>query len=110
MHFQEGSEHSKFRALYGGGMAIDDRHRHRYEVNPEYVELDDMGKRMEILELKDHQCGLWAHNITRSTRGRCSIPRAASSWPLPMALSRPHHEEDPPGEGTCRWLVYGTFL
>nr|KMM70927.1 CTP synthase [Coccidioides posadasii RMSCC 3488] len=64
--FQEGTEWSKLRALYGvSNESIDERHRHRYEVNPEYVERlsetglnfigkDDKGERMEILELKDH--------------------------------------------------------
>jgi CTP synthase len=44
---------------------IEERHRHRYEVNPDYVDKleqagldfigkDDTGKRMEIVELKDH--------------------------------------------------------
>lgn len=46
-------------------LIINERHRHRYEVNPAYVEKleraglsfvgrDESGKRMEILELKDH--------------------------------------------------------
>ena len=46
-------------------LIIKERHRHRYEVNPDYVETleaaglsfigrDEEGKRMEILELKDH--------------------------------------------------------
>ena len=46
-------------------LIINERHRHRYEVNPTYVERlskaglhfvgkDDSGQRMEILELKDH--------------------------------------------------------
>ena len=94
-HFQIGSEWSKLRALYseahpGGPAATDivhkklndsesplsptacpnapvilERHRHRYEVNPDYIDRlsmqnlsfigkDDKGERMEILELKDH--------------------------------------------------------
>lgn len=67
--FQPGSEWSKLRALYGSpntrDLTISERHRHRYEVNPSYVEIltshgldfvgkDDKGERMEILELKDH--------------------------------------------------------
>ena len=63
--FQEGSEWSKLRALYGERKEIHERHRHRYEVNPEYIERlsagglnfvgkDDKGERMEIIELKDH--------------------------------------------------------
>jgi len=37
--FQEGTEWSKLRALYGlDSPSVDERHRHRYEVNPEYVD------------------------------------------------------------------------
>ncbi|RDL36730.1 CTP synthase [Venustampulla echinocandica] len=64
-HFQPGSERSKLRALYGYADVIEERHRHRYEVNPDHVERleqagldfigkDDTGNRMEIVELKDH--------------------------------------------------------
>ena len=46
-------------------VAIFERHRHRYEVNPAYIEVltahglsfigkDDRGERMEIVELRDH--------------------------------------------------------
>lgn len=63
-HFQDGSEWSKLRALYQQ-KDIDERHRHRYEVNPEYIATfegkglnfigkDDEGKRMEVVEIKDH--------------------------------------------------------
>ncbi|XP_044760039.1 CTP synthase [Coccinella septempunctata] len=56
---------SKLRHLYKSEEKIEERHRHRYEVNPEYVErLEKLGlhfvgvdtdqKRMEILELQDH--------------------------------------------------------
>lgn len=51
--------------LYGDVEHVDERHRHRYEVNPKYVsELaktgmiftgqSEDGNRMEIMELKDH--------------------------------------------------------
>ena len=91
-HFQIGSEWSKLRALYGSSISkrvmvnglsasptsphpssttdtkapvILERHRHRYEVNPDYAERlaarglsfvgkDDKGERMEVIELKDH--------------------------------------------------------
>ncbi|RDA94745.1 hypothetical protein CP533_6729 [Ophiocordyceps camponoti-saundersi (nom. inval.)] len=64
-HFQPGSERSKLRALYGGQTTIRERHRHRYEVNPDYVDgleqaglsfigKDDSGNRMEIMELASH--------------------------------------------------------
>ena len=49
----------------GSGSTILERHRHRYEVNPAFIERladaglsfvgkDDKGERMEILELRDH--------------------------------------------------------
>ncbi|KAI1853333.1 hypothetical protein JX266_002039 [Neoarthrinium moseri] len=63
--FQPGSEWSKLRALYGEADTVKERHRHRYEVNPEYIEQlekaglnfigkDEKGERMEIIELKEH--------------------------------------------------------
>jgi len=63
--FQPGSEWSKLRKLYGQEDSILERHRHRYEVNPKYIDQlkeaglefigkDDKGERMEIIELKDH--------------------------------------------------------
>ncbi|KKY23305.1 putative ctp synthase [Diplodia seriata] len=63
--FQPGSEWSKLRALYGEAPQILERHRHRYEVNPEYIERlekgglnfvgkDEKAERMEVIELKDH--------------------------------------------------------
>ncbi|KAE8454040.1 CTP synthase ura7 [Mollisiaceae sp. DMI_Dod_QoI] len=47
------------------GLMVTERHRHRYEVNPDYISTlekhglifvgkDDKGERMEVLELKDH--------------------------------------------------------
>ena len=93
-HFQPGSEWSKLGALYQNNnsrptessnlpngivqdntssdgskepapLIVLERHRHRYEVNPAYIDTlasrglafvgkDDRGERMEILELKDH--------------------------------------------------------
>jgi CTP synthase len=41
--FVEGKS-SVVRRLYGGGDGVDERHRHRYEVNPEYIErLEEKG-------------------------------------------------------------------
>jgi CTP synthase len=37
-YFQPGSEYSKLRALYGEVTVVEERHRHRYEVNPQYIE------------------------------------------------------------------------
>ena len=63
--FQEGSKWSKLRKLYGNAPIIDERHRHRYEVNPDYIDQltenglnfigkDDKSERMEVVELQDH--------------------------------------------------------
>ncbi|KAL6842779.1 hypothetical protein ACP4OV_027623 [Aristida adscensionis] len=52
--------------LYGNVTYVDERHRHRYEVNPDmvpdfesaglqFVGKDDTGKRMEIIEIPDHR-------------------------------------------------------
>ncbi|EAU82860.1 CTP synthase [Coprinopsis cinerea okayama7 len=67
-------EWSKARKLYGGAEKIWERHRHRYEVNPLYVERlaasgcvfagkDEKGERMQVLELPDHPyfLGFQAH-------------------------------------------------
>ncbi|ORX72649.1 CTP synthase [Linderina pennispora] len=60
------AQNSKIRQLYGSVDEVNERHRHRYEVNPERVdELEakgmhfvgrdaDTGERMEILELESH--------------------------------------------------------
>lgn len=64
--WQEGTEWSKLRALYGTRSSqILERHRHRYEVNPKHIPAleskgltfigkDETGVRMEIIEQKDH--------------------------------------------------------
>ena len=65
---------SRVRRLYGGAPKIWERHRHRYEVNPAYIErltaagmrfvgTDEKGERMQVLELEGHPffVGLQAH-------------------------------------------------
>jgi CTP synthase len=63
--FQAGSEWSRLRALYAKSSEILERHRHRYEVNPAYIDKiqqgglhfigkDEAGERMEVVEIKDH--------------------------------------------------------
>ena len=72
--FQPGSEWSKVKRLYGGSDTIWERHRHRYEVNPAFVERlekggliftgrDERGERMQVAELRDHPyfVGMQAH-------------------------------------------------
>ncbi|KAG0279217.1 CTP synthase ura7 [Linnemannia exigua] len=61
----DGTENSRLRKLYGGGSSVLERHRHRYEINPEmiskfeakglqFVGKDETGERMEIVEMADH--------------------------------------------------------
>lgn len=56
---------SVLRTLYGNVESVEERHRHRYEVNPEHIDAleqagmkfvgrDESGKRMEIMELEGH--------------------------------------------------------
>lgn len=64
--WQPDTEWSKLRALYGtSASAINERHRHRYEVNPDYIPQlegkgltfigkDETGVRQEVIELRDH--------------------------------------------------------
>lgn len=63
--FQPDSQWSKLRQLYGGVDSAQERHRHRYEVNPakiedienaggKFVARDITGERMEVFELPDH--------------------------------------------------------
>lgn len=58
-------EYSIIKQLYGNPKSVDERHRHRYEVNTKYVpQMEEHGMkfvgydvdktRMEIIELKDH--------------------------------------------------------
>ncbi|KAJ5084186.1 CTP synthase [Penicillium alfredii] len=64
--FQEGTEWSRLRALCGPtATQVEERHRHRYEVNPAMIDTlekaglsfigrDVKGERMEIIEIRDH--------------------------------------------------------
>ncbi len=91
----------KVKRLYGGLESVDERHRHRYEVNPELIERleaagltfvgkDETGQRCEILELLDHPyfVAVQYHPEFKSRPGRPSPPflgliLAASGQPLP---------------------------
>ena len=77
----------KIKRLYGGLDAVSERHRHRYEVNPDlidrieeagliYVGKDDTGQRCEIMELMDHPyfVGTQYHPEFKSRPGRPSPP------------------------------------
>ncbi|XP_030756732.1 CTP synthase [Sitophilus oryzae] len=63
--FKKSAANSKIKRLYGNKEKIEERHRHRYEVNPAYIErlekaglvfvgIDESQERMEILELENH--------------------------------------------------------
>ena len=63
--FTQDSEWSTIRKLYHGATQVLERHRHRYEVNPDFIKRveegglrfigrDEGGERMEIFELPDH--------------------------------------------------------
>lgn len=73
--FEPNTENAKLRRLYGGHKIAWERHRHRYEVEPQYVDTleapgglrfvgkDERGERMQMLEIDDHPyfVGLQAH-------------------------------------------------
>ena len=77
----------KVRRLYGGAGHVDERHRHRYEVNPELIEMieaagliyvgkDETGERCEIMELEGHPyyVGTQYHPEFKSRPNRPSPP------------------------------------
>jgi len=77
---------SLFEELYQS-REIFERHRHRYEVNPDYIEIiekhglvfsgkSDDEKRMETLEIKDHPCFIATqfHPEFQSRPDKASIP------------------------------------
>ena len=77
----------KIKRLYGTDDSVDERHRHRYEVNPDIIEnieqaglkfvgKDETGQRCEIFELEDHvyYVGVQYHPEFKSRPGRPSPP------------------------------------
>ena len=77
----------KVRRLYDGKSYVDERHRHRYEVNPKligrieaagliFVGKDETGQRCEIMELKNHPyyVGTQYHPEFKSRPNRPSPP------------------------------------
>ncbi|NCG00696.1 MAG: CTP synthase (glutamine hydrolyzing) [Euryarchaeota archaeon] len=80
-------EDCTIRRLYGDGDSVDERHRHRYEVNPDMIEdieaaglkfvgKDETGQRCEIFELEGHPyyIGVQYHPEFKSRPGRPSPP------------------------------------
>ncbi|KAK7417444.1 CTP synthase ura7 [Neonectria punicea] len=116
-HFKPGTEWSKLRAMYGGVDVVEERHRHRYEVNPEYLEelekaglaltsMDDLGVRAETIELKDHPffVGLQAHPELTSKVLDPSPPAlgfvAASAGCLPQMIEAARLKREGLANGT----------
>ncbi len=77
----------KIKTLYGVGESVDERHRHRYEVNPDLIEeiennglvfvgKDETGQRCEIFELENHPyyIGVQFHPEFKSRPGKPSPP------------------------------------
>ncbi|KAK1321303.1 hypothetical protein QJS10_CPA03g00158 [Acorus calamus] len=94
--------------LYGNVKYVDERHRHRYEVNPDmitelenaglsFVGKDESGRRMEILELRTHPyfVGVQFHPEFKSRPGKPSALFlgliAASCGHLEAFLQNPIH-------------------
>ena len=87
--------------LYDGSDSVDERHRHRYEINPDLVDQieaaglkfvgkDESGQRCEIFELDGHPyyVGVQYHPEFKSRPGRPSPPflgllLASTGQPLP---------------------------
>lgn len=111
----DSKEWSKIRRLYGGNPAIWERHRHRYEVNPDvvskleggpgdlhFVGKNDRGNRMQIAELKNHPyfVGMQAHPELASRPLNPSPPFlglvAAASDSLDEQMKRQLQEYRPP--------------
>lgn len=79
--FEPKTEDSKLRRLYGNKEVAWERHRHRYEVEPKYVDeleskgglrfvgKDERGERMQMLELD----GKWTTPIRNSAGGGVNL-------------------------------------
>ena len=80
-------DNCKIKSLYGEGESVDERHRHRYEVNPDLIEdiekaglvfvgKDETGQRCEIFELDNHPyyVGVQFHPEFKSRPGKPSPP------------------------------------
>jgi CTP synthase len=109
--FQKGSEWSRVKKLYGGAPIVWERHRHRYEVEPKYVEKlteagidfigkDEKGERMQILELKGtprERGGQRCHFTFTTFIPQITPTSLGSKHTLSSALApsiRPHHSSD----------------
>lgn len=107
----------KSKKLYGNKSYVDERHRHRYEVNPDMVldlenaglcfaGKDESGLRMEIVELPSHPffIGVQFHPEFKSRPGKPSAPFlgliAAASGQLDTFLQKSGSVKIPSENGT----------
>lgn len=127
--FEPQTEKSQIRRLYGSEESVWERHRHRYEVNPQmvpalekardgqksqmrFIGRDESGQRMQILEVSDHPyfVGLQAHpefcsrplNPSPSFLG--FIAAAAGPECLKKQLERNEKEYRPPHPESAKVL------
>ncbi|BBH01384.1 CTP synthase family protein [Prunus dulcis] len=122
------STECKSAKLYGNKRFIDERHRHRYEVNPEMVARlenaglsftgkDETGQRMEIVELRNHPyfIGVQFHPEFKSRPGKPSalfiglIAAACGQLDafLPGSESKRNIPNGPANDMSQRHIPYG---
>ena len=81
----------KIKRLYGTDDSVDERHRHRYEVNPDIIEnieqaglkfvgKDETGQRCEIFELEDHVYYVGVNIIQNSNHGLVDLVPHSSAY------------------------------
>lgn len=97
--FQKDTEWSVVRQLYGGNEVIWERHRHRWEINPDYVDKiesnglfftgrDSRGERMQVAELKRE----WETCRGDPLEGRSSTSKLMSATdPVTLRQARSTH-------------------
>ena len=106
------TERSVLRELYGGAESIDERHRHRYEVNPDAVGVieeagmrftgkDESGRRCQVMELDDHPYFV-ATQFHPEFKSRPGQPEPSIRWPHSgvdsvLILTISEHPEQPRG-------------
>lgn len=101
--FEPNTEKTKLRRLYGGKPVAWERHRHRYEVEPKYVDKleskgglrftgkDERGERMQMLEIESK----FALGVTRRVANLSDHPYFVGLQAHPEFCSRPLNPSPP---------------